>query len=612
MPPKKKKKTLNFGLEPKKHVKSQALPPALLLDGLRKTKYVFFRLHPDKEDIINTTYTKLQAWTYLRIFKMKKTGKPISVTVESLPKNKEKTLLDKKIFLEKNTLTTLLYQMSVQELIGKEKDFLPFWNEQCKEISRKSWLPTEIDSVDLHLNSSNLSSEKTTLNSSSLTIKKTHQNPNPTQENSQMISSLLSMSSQLETSVKEDIRTVKIRIYPNKKQSQIMKKWMGTRRYIYNKVLKSVLDGKEESKSFQSLRNKYITAEYGTKSKDKKIEKNPNVSDFELETPKDIREGTIRDLTSNFSSAFSNLRNGNINKFNLGFSNKKSFPSILVNKNSCEFTRNKNNVITGIKICPSKMSQYKQSKNIIKLSKKDNYNKFIDTNSEIKKLKPECDFRLKYNKYGEWYICLPYTKKFKETNNDDKEWIAIDPGVRKFHTCYNDKNVIQINPNKELLKRLRLKKDKYQSLRDKKIIKNKSYSRRERKINRRIENIVYDFHHKTANYLTDNYKYIILPYFESQEISRKSSNKYMNRELLCLSHYSFSERLYHKCKEKKCYLDRCTEQYTSKTCGNCGVLNNVGTSEVYICDTCGMIIDRDSNGARNIAIKRIMELKGGN
>ena len=602
MPPKKKKKTLIFGLEPKKHVKSQVLPPALLLDGLRKTKYAFFRLHPDKEDIINTTYTKLLAWIYLRIFRMKNTGKTISVTVESLPKDKT-TLLDKKIFSEKNTLITRLYQISVQELIGKEKDFLPFWNEQCKEISRKSWLPTEIDSVDLHLNSSNLFSEKTTLNSSSLTIKKTHQNPNPIQENS----SLLSTDYQMDTSVKEDIRTVKIRIYPNKKQSQIMKKWMGTRRYIYNKVLKSVLDGNEKSKSSQSLRNKYVTS--NSKGKE---EKNPNVSDFELETPQKIREGAIRDLTSNFSSAFSNIKNGNIHKFNLGFSNKKSFPSILVNKECCKFIRNKNNIITGITICPAMMSKYGQCKNIIKLSKKDNYNKFIDNNIEIKKLEPECDFRLKYNKYGEWYICLPYTKKFKETNNDDKDWIAIDPGVRKFHTCYNDKHVIQINPNKELLKRLRLKKDKYQSLRDKKIIKNKSYSRRERKINRRIENIVYDFHHKTANYLTDKYNYIILPYFESQEISKKSSNKYMNRELLCLSHYSFSERLYHKCKEKKCYLDRCTEQYTSKTCGNCGVLNNVGTSEVYICDTCGMIMDRDSNGARNIAIKRIMELKGGN
>ena len=59
----------------------------------------------------------------------------------------------------------------------------------------------------------------------------------------------------------------------------------------------------------------------------------------------------------------------------------------------------------------------------------------------------------------------------------------------------------------------------------------------------------------------------------------------------------------------KCHIDVCTEEYTSKTCSACGLLNNVGKSEIYNCFKCKTVIDRDINGARNIAIKRLSEYK---
>lgn len=71
-----------------------------------------------------------------------------------------------------------------------------------------------------------------------------------------------------------------------------------------------------------------------------------------------------------------------------------------------------------------------------------------------------------------------------------------------------------------------------------------------------------------------------------------------------LSHYKFKEMLRNKMKLRKGELIDCGEEYTSKTCGNCGRLNHkLGAKKVFECENCKIKIDRDINGARNILIK---------
>jgi len=160
---------------------------------------------------------------------------------------------------------------------------------------------------------------------------------------------------------------------------------------------------------------------------------------------------------------------------------------------------------------------------------------------------------------------------------------------------------------KDQIKKLQNKLDKMKSLRDKKIISRKRYKNRENRIYNKLEHLIDDMHFKTINSLVKNYQVIFLPIFESQEIVRK--NKYGNRNLLQLKHYRFRMRLAERCKiEKETRLVVCTEEYTSKTCTRCGSLNDVGSSEVYQCSNCDLIIDRDVNGARNIFIKCVNEI----
>jgi len=53
------------------------------------------------------------------------------------------------------------------------------------------------------------------------------------------------------------------------------------------------------------------------------------------------------------------------------------------------------------------------------------------------------------------------------------------------------------------------------------------------------------------------------------------------------------------------------ESYTSKTCTKCGEQNkNLGSSKHFKCSKCGLEIDRDINGARNIYLKTIGQDEG--
>ena len=90
----------------------------------------------------------------------------------------------------------------------------------------------------------------------------------------------------------------------------------------------------------------------------------------------------------------------------------------------------------------------------------------------------------------------------------------------------------------------------------------------------------------------------------------KNKNRDCNRNMLQLKHYRFKERLkdiYSLLHDSEVIV--CTEEYTSKTCGRCGKLNNsLGKSEYFKCPSCDLKIDRDVNAARNIYIKSVLGL----
>jgi putative transposase len=83
------------------------------------------------------------------------------------------------------------------------------------------------------------------------------------------------------------------------------------------------------------------------------------------------------------------------------------------------------------------------------------------------------------------------------------------------------------------------------------------------------------------------------------------------RKMYMWSHYTFRTRLAMKCKERGVELLVLDEANTTKTCTNCGWIHEkVGGKKVFVCGSCGVSVDRDVNGARNIYLKHQKRLHG--
>ena len=260
---------------------------------------------------------------------------------------------------------------------------------------------------------------------------------------------------------------------------------MGNRRFIYNRVLDKIKKG-EEKINFFSLRNKYVT------SKSISLEEK-----WQLDTPKDIRAGAIRDMVKNYKTVFSQLKNRQIKHFKMGFSSKRDSPSIEIPKSALKMD---NGIFMYKKYITDK----------IKIGKRD----------QKKKLDIEYDCRLQF-KHNKWFLLVPVKTKV-QIQGKRKEYCSLDPGIRTFQTVYSEDMIVQIKVKKEMIKQLQNKIDKFKSLRDRKIIKKKRLKRKKRSVYFRLNNLIDDLHHKTANFLTKTFNYIILPSFESQEIVKKN------------------------------------------------------------------------------------------
>ncbi len=462
-------------------------------------------------------------------------------------------------------------QKIVQESIKKENCFKPFWNNYSKKMSKAMWLPNKNDKY-FYFDGNQNSTEK------SCFCKKT-----TLKYNNKKSSCILKKFLHPDVMDIENVKyTRKIRIYPNKDQRDLFEKCFNGHRFFYNKTVRYINDNENVNLSLITIRPLVM-------NNDKKLKTDEK---WQKEIPNDTRQLAISEAITAFKSSHALLKKGIIKHFKVSYKSKKMPVS--------NFHITKKALKPSFHLFKRRLKKKIRVRSKIKRWIKNNINE-IDHQCQIIKEKP--------NRY---YICIPRDRK-KENIKKPFNIVSLDPGVKTFQTFYSPDGICgKLGNNvKNDLSKISIKIDKLKSKIENKNTKCKTRRNLKRRcflLRNKIKNKVKDLHWKSISYLCKNFENIIIPSFETSNMTscknRKIGKKTTN-EMLTLSHYRFRERLIYKSEcYTKCKVYICKEDYTSKTCTKCGNVDmSLGGKKIYKCKECNLILDRDINGARNILIK---------
>lgn len=219
--------------------------------------------------------------------------------------------------------------------------------------------------------------------------------------------------------------------------------------------------------------------------------------------------------------------------------------------------------------------------------------------------------RVVYDK-GRWFLLAQ--KQMKTVGQGEiqaQSIVAIDPGVRTFATTYSSHESIKYGDGffEERVMPLLLKIDNLYSLKEKSRNEQwtRHYEKRIHRVSNKVRDRIDDLHRRVCYDLVSSYDIILLPSFETSQMSKKVGRKIKSktvRAMLGLGHYRFELMLSWMCKKYGKRLVIVNESYTSKTRSWDGsVKNNLGGNKAINDGT--VIVDRDVNGARGIMLRAL-------
>ena len=483
-----------------------------------------------------------------------------SAIVESVPISKKTILRDKSLTCETSTQKPKLSKTLEADSTTKEKVLTRYWNDSCLENSSKLWLPTKTVLQDLDSNSLSRWSSKTVEKSWFSTNLIIHQRKNLHQTFS--ISSTFSRAECMDLE-SMGIKSKKIRIYPKNKQKSLFNKWLGASRFVYNETIK------------------YLKTP-GTKANWKGIKGQilADLPEWSKEIPYQIKSMAVYEACKAVKKA-----KGDFKK--TGEFCEVKFKSKKNPRKTCYIPKGS-------------------------VTKKGLYPRIAGELIYKEELPDEVlDSKLtKY--YDQWYVCIPQKIETLESENQGKI-VSLDPGVRTFQTFYSEDSCGKIAENSfGRIHRLCFYLDDLLSRASRAKCKQKrNMLKAASKMRIKIKNLIQELHYKTAYFLVQNFDVILLPSFETQEMSKRTKRKIRKksvRAMLTYAHYRFKQFLKFKAFEfGKTVLEVC-EAYTSKTVSWTGEEKvNLGGAKFIKSKSTNDIMDRDYNGARGIFLRALVD-----
>jgi putative transposase len=404
--------------------------------------------------------------------------------------------------------------------------------------------------------------------------------------------------------LKLPIRVKTFQLNLSKNLQSKFKEAINVTRFLYNECVR--ISKEDPAIGLDKLRSLLTTNSSVENILDEKLRK-----EFER-VPNNVRDEALRDFHKAYKIQKKLVKEGKITHFEMKFRSKKNKLQESIVLHHAKMKRDQNG---GIKIYPTFWD-----KEIICPHNE----KFPDIINH--------DCRLIMRKSGKlckFFLAIPIDViggKVKKLNA-----VSLDPGIKIFQTTYdtegnsyligeNDVNKLD-SLNKIATKmregKRRVKKNNgdgsitisFEQATNKK--QRKSLKKAANNIENKVRNKVKEIHLKTVKFLCDNYDTVIIPEFKTSRMVKKMNddgkwnrnvNKETARKMLRWGHFKFRELLKAKGEATGTRIIVGTEEWTSKTCGNCFCINhdlNLHDRE-FICKECGCHFHRDINAARNI------------
>lgn len=353
------------------------------------------------------------------------------------------------------------------------------------------------------------------------------------------------------------VKSKKIRIYPTSEQRQILRNWFGASRFVYNQTIE-FLKAPNTKANWKGIKTNLIR----------------NLPSWTKEVPYQIKSVAIRD-------ACNAVKNAKIKYRKTGVIQSVNFRK----------RKDKNQSLFIPKSAIKRNSVYRML--LGKLLTSENF----DNNGIL-----DCRLVIQSNRM---FIVIPCYQPITRPENQRLDIVSIDPGVRTFLTFYSSEFAGKIGSyDYGRVQRLCYHLDVLISKMTK--AKGKNKYRMKRALDRlrwKIKDVITDIHCKSALFFCRNFKTVIIPVFNSSKMVKNLHSK-IARAMLTWSHYKFLHQLKSKAREYGTLILSPSEAYTSKTCSRCGEIVSIGTKKKLKCK-CGVVIDRDYNGARNILFRAL-------
>lgn len=363
-------------------------------------------------------------------------------------------------------------------------------------------------------------------------------------------------------------KAYKLRIYPNKKQKELIDETINSSRFVFNYFLNIRIKQYEEHKTSSSYFKDCSVL--GSLKKETQFDWLKKVDKFSLET-------SLKDLDTAYQNFFREVKKGNDNqgypKFKSKKTSKLSYRTNFTNNN----IEIKNSKIKLPRLSWINFRDGRDLSNIVKI-----YNVTVT--------------KTKTNKYYA-SVCVDECWIEKESTGSA---IGIDLGLKEYVITSN--NEFYNNP-----KFLRQSEEKLIKLhrshsRKKKGSENKEKARL--KLAKQYEKVTNQrryFQHQLSTKLINENQVIAL---ETLKSSNMVKNHKLAKSISDASWYEFTRQLEYKGSWNDRNIIKIGQFFpSSQLCSCCGEINKQ-TKDLkyrdYVCDSCGLEIDRDYNASLNI------------